>query len=314
MDRPHILVLSRYTAELDQRLKASFDVHRVDDERVPWEEIRAVATSGKGHQLDTALLGRLPNLELVASYSAGIESVDTEALAARGVPITTPSALLADDVADVAFGLLLAVGRRLVVADRYVRQGKWPSGPMPLTHRVWGRRLGIVGLGAIGRAVALRAQAFSMELAYFGPRPRSDCSYVYYSQLGDLARWADVLVVSCPGGAATRHLIDAEVLKCLGPDGWLINVARGTIVDETALLNVLAADQVGGVGLDVHEYEPRVSEVLRGDDRVVLLPHIGSATFETRLAMADHLVGTLKRALASESSTRPSASNEGNIG
>jgi lactate dehydrogenase-like 2-hydroxyacid dehydrogenase len=201
--------------------------------------------------------------------------------------VTHTPDVLNDDVADLALGLMLSVARSLPQADAYVRAGRWPQGAMPLQRKMSGSRLGLVGMGRIGQAIAQRAQAFGMTIAYTARHPRSQLPYRYFSSAQALAAESDFLVVITPGGEGTRKLINAEVLRALGPQGFLINVARGSVVDEAALIEALEQGVIAGAALDVFENEPVVPERLRALANVVLTPHVGSATVATRRAMAD---------------------------
>ncbi len=201
---------------------------------------------------------------------------------------------MTDCVADLAFGALLAVARGLCAADRFVRRGAWEHGRFPLMTRVSGKKLGIVGMGRIGRAVARRAAGFDMEIRYHSRTAIPELPFGFATSLPELARWADFLVVCAPGGAATRHLISAEIITALGPAGFLINIARGSLVDEPALVRALANGQIAGAALDVYENEPHVPEALWTLENVVLLPHIGSGTRETRLVMEDLVLENLR--------------------
>lgn len=260
-------------------------------------EVRGIATTGKG-PIDAELLQRLPKLEIIASYSAGLDGIDTAAAARLGIPVTNTSAALADDVADVAIALILGVARRICDADRWVRAGSWPGGNYPLGTTLRGSHLGIVGLGQIGREVARRAEALKMIVNYHGPNEKMDAPYRYVPDLHELAAHCQFLVITCPGGAATRRMIDAGVLQKLGPDGRLINVSRGSVVDEAALLAALRQKHIAGAGLDVFENEPHVAAALIADPRVVLLPHIASATTQTRALMGEMMLGALRDKLA----------------
>jgi lactate dehydrogenase-like 2-hydroxyacid dehydrogenase len=203
--------------------------------------------------------------------------------------------VLNDDVADLAIALALNAARRIPQADRYVRDGRWAAqGPAPLATKLSGARLGIVGMGRIGQAIAQRARAFGMHIAYTARSAKPDLPYTFFDEVVALAGFADFLVVITPGGAATRRLIDAAVLDALGPDGYLINVARGSVVDEVALVEALQQRRIAGAALDVFENEPHVPEALRTLDNVVLTPHIGSATRATRQAMADRAFANLE--------------------
>jgi hydroxypyruvate reductase len=196
-------------------------------------------------------------------------------------------------VADLAILLMLAAARQLPAADRYVRAGSWPNGPMPLARKMSGARIGIVGMGRIGQAIAQRAAAFGMRIGYTARSAKPDVSHAYFATPKALAAQSDFLVVITPGGAATRKLINADVLAALGPQGYLVNVARGSVVDEAALIEALRTGTIAGAGLDVFEAEPNVPEALREMDNVVLTPHIGSATGQTRKAMADLALANL---------------------
>jgi len=261
--------------------------------------IRAIAANGES-KIGADLLAQLPALELISVMGVGYDGIDVAAAKARGVTVTHTPGVLNDDVADLAFGLMLAVARTLPAADRFVRDGKWPDGPLPLARKVSGGRLGIVGMGRIGQAIALRGAAFGMAIAYTARSAKADVPHRYLPTPQALAAESDFLVVIVPGGAATRKLIDASVLKALGPQGYLINVARGSVVDETALIEALQKGEIAGAGLDVFENEPRVPEALRALSNVVLTPHVGSATGQTRKAMADLAFANLQAHFAGQ--------------
>jgi lactate dehydrogenase-like 2-hydroxyacid dehydrogenase len=246
-------------------------------------------------RIDAALLDTLPALEIISSYSAGLDNVDIEATRSRGIRIETTSHILAEDVANAALGLALAVTRDFVNADAYVRSGQWPvQGQYPLGRSISRMKVGIVGLGTIGSAIAKRLQAFGSKIAYFGPS-RKAVDFPYYDDISRLARDCDMLILTCPLTPATHHLVDAAVIDALGPGGFIVNIARGPVVDETALIAALAADKLAGAALDVFEHEPAVPEALVRDRRLVLTPHIGSGTGETRRAMAENVVDTLAK-------------------
>lgn len=247
---------------------------------------------------DAALLERLPNLRAICNFGVGYDSVDVGAAKQRGIQVSNTPDVLNDCVADLALGLIIDTARRLSEADRFVRRGAWPQGNFPLARRVTGKRVGIVGLGRIGKDVAKRCAGFDMQIRYHNRKPDPHSPYGYEAELTALARWADFLVLTCPGGAQTRHLIDAPVLEALGPQGLLINVARGSVVDEVALVAALQNDTLGGAGLDVFEDEPRVPAALLALDNVVLLPHIASGTEETRLQMEELVFSNLDAFLA----------------
>ena len=271
------------------RLEADYTVHRLWQAPDRDSFVRDVAprvevlvtTGGAG--ASRALIEQLPKLRLIACFGVGVDAIDLAAARERGVAVTNTPDVLTDDVADLAIGLMLAALRGIATADRYVRAGLWLRANMPLQTRMSGKRLGIVGMGRIGQAIAKRASAFDMSIAWNGPRPK-DLPWRYEPDLIALARSVDVLVAACPGGAATRGLISRAVLEALGP-GVFVNIARGSVVDEAALVDLLATRRLGGAALDVFADEPRVPEALFALDHVVLQPHQASATRETRAAM-----------------------------
>ena len=282
-----------------EALQAAFTVHDRTHESDPAAfakiapSIRAISGAGES-KVPASLMDQLPRLEMISVFGVGYDGYDIPAARARGVPVTNTPDVLTDEVADMGLGLMLSIARRIPQADRYVRAGKWPSGPMPLARKMSGARLGIVGLGRIGQAIATRAEGFSMSIAYTTRTARSDMPYRYFPSVVALAAEVDFLMVITPGGAATKGLISAEVLKALGPQGYLINVARGSVVDQTALIKALQDGVIAGAALDVFEDEPNVPEALRAMDNVVLTPHIASATWQTRHAMADLAFGNLQ--------------------
>lgn len=250
---------------------------------------------------DSTLMDALPRLQVISSFGVGLDKIDLARAAQRGIPVGYTPDLLSDCVADMAFGLLLDIARRLSQGDRFVRAGRWAGVPgtpppslFPLGRRVSGARLGIVGLGRIGRKIAQRASGFEMAVRYTNHGPAEGVPWDYESSLHNLAAWADFLVVSTAGGPATRCLINASVLEALGAKGYLINVSRGTVVDERALVQALEDGTIAGAGLDVFEREPHVPEALLKRDNVVLMPHLSSATQETRAAMAARVLDNLR--------------------
>ena len=256
------------------------------------DEIVGVAAGGT--RIDGAFLDRLPAVRIVASFGVGYDQIDAAAAAERGVVVTNTPGVLDAEVADTALGLLLMTVRELPQAERYLRDGKWADGPYPLTRAtLHGRRMGILGLGRIGQAIADRVQPFGVSVAYHNRR-RKDAEFHYFPSLLEMAAAVDILMIVIPGGDSTRHLVDAEVLKALGPDGVLINVARGSVVDEQALVDALRTNTILAAGLDVFEHEPEVHPDLLTLPNAVLLPHVGSATIPTRTAMADLVVDNLR--------------------
>lgn len=261
--------------------------------------IVGVAATGES-LVPAALLAQLSSLKVVSVFGVGYDGVDTQAAIARGVPVTHTPDVLTDDVADLAIGLLLSVARQIPQAGQYVREGRWPSGPMALGRKVSGARVGIVGLGRIGQAIARRAKAFDMAISYTARTEKPGAGYRFYPSAKALAAEVDFLVVITPGGAGTRRLIDTDVLAALGTKGFLINVARGSVVDEAALVKALQAGVIAGAGLDVFENEPNVPQALWGMPNVVLTPHMASATRETRQAMADLAFANMKAGLSGQ--------------
>jgi len=255
--------------------------------------IRAVASSGPQAPIDAAFMSRLPKLEIVASFGVGYEHVDAEWAGEHGIVVTHTPGVLDDEVADTAMALTIMAVRRLPQAERFLRSGGWTKNGFPLTASLRGRVMGILGLGRIGKAIATRARSFGVEVVYHGRREQAGLPYRFYASLMDMAKACDILMVAAPGGAETRRIVDAEVLKALGPDGVLVNIARGTLVDEEALAEALKKGTMLAAGLDVYENEPQVPAELLALDNAVLLPHVGSASEKTRRAMAECVVANL---------------------
>ncbi|MFY3384401.1 2-hydroxyacid dehydrogenase [Paracidovorax sp. MALMAid1276] len=240
------------------------------------------------------VIAALPKLQVISSFGVGFDALDIDAAKARGIQVGYTPGVLNDCVADMAFALLLDVSRGIAASDRFVRRGDWQKGRFALGSRVSGKRLGIVGMGRIGQAVAERAAGFRMEVAYHNRRPAEGTDLRYVESLQALAQWADYLVLTVAGGAGTRHLVNQNVLDALGPEGFLINVARGSVVDQAALVRALTDRTIAGAGLDVFDNEPEVPAALMALDNVVLTPHSASATHETRRAMADLVLENLQ--------------------
>ena len=309
-DAPEVLTAARLWPRMMEALHGAYRVH----DRTHMEDpaafaaiaprIRAIAASGES-KVPRELIAQLPALEMISVFGVGYDGVDVAAAKERGISVTHTPNVLNDEVADLALALMLAVSRRLVEADRFVRSGHWTKGPMPLARKMSGARLGIVGLGRIGLAIARRAEAFGMSIAYTSRTAKADAPYPYFPNAAALAAEVDFLVVITPGGAGTRKLIDASVLAALGPKGYLVNVARGTVVDEQALVAALQNGTIAGAGLDVFESEPNVPNELFTLDNVVLTPHVGSATWQTRQAMADLAFGNLQAHFAGRALLSP---------
>lgn len=295
-----ILTLIKVPSPTAEGLAAHFRVHSWPEDEAEREaflvetgpRIRAIVTGTRGFVREE-LLARLPALEIIACYTAGMDPIDLDAVARRGIKLFNNSAALNDTVADLALALLLGIARDTAGADAHVRAGKWPQGRYRPGNLLRGRKAGIVGLGGIGAGIARRCEAFGMEIAYNGPRPK-DAPYPYYADLSELAIWADTLVLSCPGGPETHHIVNAAILSALGPKGWLVNVARGSVVDEAALIAALISGGIERAGLDVFADEPHVPQALMEIDRVLLSPHQGSSSLEVLPLRAEITVGTLR--------------------
>lgn len=296
MSKPHVLAMPKVHPLYLQALSAHYEVHAHAPEG-PWQAQagQIVGLAGGGESvIPGALLAQLPKLKVVSIFGVGYDGVDVATALARRVPVTHTPEVLTDDVADLALGLVLSVARQIPLADQHVRQGRWPQGPLPLGRKVSGARMGIVGLGRIGKAIAHRAQAFGMSVAYTARSEKPDSGFTFYPDAASLAAQVDFLVAITPGGAGTRHMINAQVLQALGPQGYLINVARGSVVDEEALVRALQAGTIAGAGLDVFADEPNVPQALWSMPNVVLTPHMASATHQTRQAMADLAMANMR--------------------
>lgn len=267
--------------------------------------ITAVATS-YARGADAQLMGRLPSLRMVACFGVGVDRVDLAWCRAHDVAVTNTPHVLTDDVADLAVALMLASLRQVVVADRFVRNGAWRTGPMALQSAVRGRKVGVVGMGRIGRAIASRLAPFGVELAYSAPRAKP-VPYRHVSSAVELAAWANVLIAACPGGDETRGLVSREVLAALGPSGHFVNIARGSVVDQEALIEALAAGRLAGAALDVFAEEPEVPAALLALPHVVVQPHHGSATRETRQVMGQLVLDNLAAFFAGQALPTPVA-------
>jgi lactate dehydrogenase-like 2-hydroxyacid dehydrogenase len=296
---PDLLIVTAIPAALEAELVKRFRLHRGD----PTADIRAIVGGGMS-QVDATLIERCPQLEIIAIHGVGHDGVDLAAATRRGVRVTTTPDVLTDDVADLAIGLMLAVQRRIVVNDRAVRDGGWA---VPLARRASERTIGIFGMGAIGRAIAHRAAPFASELLYSSRSAKPDLPYRYVPSLADVAEQADVLIIAASAGPETAGVVDARILDLLGPDGVLVNIARGSIVDEAALIAALQERRIAGAGLDVFAHEPAVPEALKALDSVVLQSHQGSATEAGRAAMAALVLANLDAQFAGRA--LPSAIN-----
>lgn len=285
----NILVLAPQFAA--NNVPRTLDYHLYDDGLIEdlgeeAQAIRGIITDG-ARGAPRHVLDALPNLEIISVCGVGYDQIDLDTCRRRQIKVTTARGVLSADVADMALALTLSVLRRVVVADRFVRDGNWVQGRhFPLSTSLKAKRMGIVGMGEIGIEIARRAQAFSMEVGYHNRRVREGSALLYHPDIKAIASWSDILVLCLPGGATTRHIVDNDVLDALGPHGFLINVARGAVVDEPALISALQEKRIAGAGLDVFEDEPRIPTALINMENVVLQPHIASATQETRAEMA----------------------------
>ncbi|GAB5453239.1 MAG: 2-hydroxyacid dehydrogenase [Halioglobus sp.] len=310
--RPPLLAFwSFYPAPTRTALEQHFEVvdfAEIEDQDAFFSEhgarFRALATSIVAPTGDE-IFSRLPNLEMVASFGVGLEHLDLDAARARGLKVSYTPDVLTDDVADLALLMMESHARGLVSGDRFVRAGHWAAGALPLGVRLAGRRLGILGLGRIGSAIAQRAEARGMHVSYSGPREKPAHPWPFVADLEALASSSDYLVVACNANDDNRYIVSREVLASLGPGGVLVNIARGSLVDEEALVELLNAEALGGALLDVFEREPRVPTALFGMDNVILTPHIGSATAQTRAAMGDLMVRNLLAFFAGEALPSP---------
>lgn len=302
--KPRILQVGSFAGSpsADERLAKQYDVFELWKHE---DRARALAEHGKGIEVivtsanmgaDATLINGLPDLKAVCSWGVGYDKLDVDAVKGRGAQASNTPDVLTDCVADLAWGLMLAAARRMGQGERFIRDGKWGQvhGSIPLGTRVSGKKLGVVGLGRIGEAIARRGQGFDMDVRYHSRRARNDSPYTYEQSLIELARWSDFLVIATVGGPSTHHLVSREVLQALGPKGIVVNIARGTVIDEQALVELLEQGLVGGAGLDVFEHEPKVPQALSSNDQVVVLPHIGSATNETRMDMENMLMQNIE--------------------
>jgi len=311
LSKPNVLVIGTITDRMRERLSAAFEIAMLFEQPDQTAFLKErggefVAVSTDGHYgLTPAPVEHLPNLKVVSSYGVGYDGIDAVGLAAKGVLVAHTPDVLNDEVADTAIMLWLAASKGLVASDAWARSGNWEAkGAFPLMRSVQNRRVGILGMGRIGQTIAKRAEAFGAQILYTA-RSDKGLPYRFCASPVDLAREAEVLIVITPGGPETRHLVNREVMEALGPEGLLVNVARGSVVDEAALVAALQDGRLGGAALDVFEAEPKIPDALKAMDHVVLAPHIGSATVETRAAMGDLTVDNLLQYLADGSVKTP---------
>lgn len=299
MNKPDLLIASPMMPMIEEQLERHFNVERLykaaDKEKLLADfgpKVRALGAT-PGAKVDSALMSKLPKLEIISSFGVGYDAVDAKWAGQNGIVVTNTPDVLNEEVADTAIGLLLATIRQFPQADRYLRDGKWKEKPFPLTATLQDRTVGIVGMGRIGKAIAKRLEAFNTPIVYHSRNKADGVSYKHYPDLKLMAKDVEVLIVITPGGAATKHLVDKDVLEALGPNGIVINVARGSVIDENALIEALREKKILSAGLDVFDDEPNVPQALIDMDHVVLLPHVGSASIHCRNLMGQLVVDNL---------------------
>lgn len=300
MSKTSVLLTGPMTPRVLEGVTAAFDAHRLWEApdrdaflREHGASIRGIACNGAHGAIGAALFDALPALEIVSNFGVGYDNVDVVEAQRRGIVVTNTPGVLTDEVADLTLGLLIATVRQIPRAEQHVRTGAWAKAGFPLTATLRGRSVGIVGLGRIGKAIARRIEGFGLPVSYHGRTRQPDVAYPYHASVVELARAVDVLIVITPGGEGTRRMIDAEVLAALGPDGVLINVARGSVVDEDALIAALREKRILAAGLDVYENEPNIRPDFLSLDNAVLLPHVASGSVHTRNAMSQLVVDNL---------------------
>lgn len=288
---PPILQVGQFPAAMQAEIDARLSTLRAPDPSV----VGLITRSNT--RIETALLHELPALRVIATCGVGFDNIPLDLCRERGIAVANTPGVLNDAVCELAMGLLLGLLRRLPAADRYVRDGQWEHGAFPLTRSLAGKRVGIVGMGRIGQDLAARLGPFKVSIAYTGPR-KKDLPFAFVPTLSDLARASDVLILTCPGGADTDHMVDRAILQALGPNGVLVNMSRGSVVQEDDLMYALEHHEIAGAALDVFANEPHVPQRLRALPNVVFTPHVGSATEETRVAMTrlavDNLISFFK--------------------
>jgi lactate dehydrogenase-like 2-hydroxyacid dehydrogenase len=299
MTKPELLIASPMMPMIEEQLERHFTVERLykaaDKEKLLADfgpKVKALGAT-PGGKVDAALMQKLPKLEIIGSFGVGYDAVDAKWAGEHGIVVTNTPDVLNEEVADTALGLLLATIRQLPQADAYVREGKWLAKPFPLTVTLQDRTVGVVGMGRIGKAIAKRLEAFNAPVVYHSRNKADGVAYKHYPDLKAMARDVDVLIVITPGGPATKHLVNKDVLEALGPNGIVVNVARGSVIDEQALIAALRDKKILSAGLDVFEDEPRVPQALIDMEHIVLLPHVGSASVHCRNLMGQLVVDNL---------------------
>jgi D-3-phosphoglycerate dehydrogenase len=299
--KPAVLSIGKFPPATMRGLEERFDLHHVatlpDAKQAPaafLARVRALATE-VNRGADRALIALLPKLEAICCFGAGTDLIDFDAAAERGVPVSNTPGVVGEECADLAIGMMLASARQIVFADAYVRDGRWAAkGPIALGRSVGGKTLGVLGLGGIGRAIADRAVPFKMQVLYSGPRRKADAPYEFVPDVVELARRSDFFMVACTGGDETKGLVSADVIDAIGPQGTLINIARGSVVDEDAMIAALQDGRLGWAALDVYQTPPgKVRPELLALPNVLVQPHHGSATVETRTAIGALMLANL---------------------
>lgn len=298
-----MLITHKLLKSCEEAIDDSFKTHRLYEQADPeafladhGDRIRAIA----GGNVDAALMDKLPNLEMISNFGVGYDTIDTAAAKARNIRVTNTPAVLNDAMAELTIGLMIALARHIPQADAYTRAGRWPAATYPLQSELNGKTVGILGLGRIGKEIAKRCQAMNMRVVYFGRRKQANIPYVFYDDLTEMARDIDWLIAIAPGGKQTEGIVSKNVLEALGPKGFFVNMGRGSLCDEPALVEMLQNKSIAGAALDVFADEPHVPEALFALDNVVLSPHQGSATHQTRRAMGELVVANLVAHFAGE--------------
>ncbi len=308
MDKPEVLLVGSGPDWYVERYARVFRLQRVpkaDPAALDPAVAQRVTAVIAAAPMPAAMIAALPSLKIICNAGAGYEKVDVAAARARGIIVTNTPGVTDGCVADMAMGLLLAAARHIVRGDKYARSGAWSKAAYPLVPRVFGKRMGILGLGSIGLTIARRALAFDMAVSYHNRRQRTDVPYTYHPSPAALAASSDFFVVACPGGPATRHIVDAAVLKALGPKGYVVNISRGSVIDEEALIAALENGTIAGAGLDVLEHEPAVPARLAALDNVVIMPHRGGGTIETWEEVTDAINANLNAFFAGKKPLTP---------
>lgn len=297
--REQLLIVNEFHPETVSRLDNKYQTHHLWEAGEDEKKDLIAALNGKCRAVASAswlcddIIYELDSLEIIAAFGVGVDAINFDKTGPANIKVSNTPDVLNDAVADLAMALVLATTRNLIAADKFVRSGSWEVAPFPFGTGLAGKTLGIAGLGRIGEAIARRALPFNLNIAYHNRNPKHN-DFQYYPDLCELAKNSDILLCMLPGGDTTDNLINAEVLDCLGPQGIFINVGRGNSVDEQALFQALAKNRIAGAGLDVYKNEPSVPDEFLGLDNIVLLPHIGSATVETRRAMGNLVIENLE--------------------